>query len=162
MPILYEAEYGSDFCSKCGPQRKETYPFWIHFESGGKMKIWKCSQCSGPRDKETIKKEGFCFFCNNTGETRAYFPGPQWSARPSQVAIDQWLSENTPQQRRSGVGCTPYPQPTIYDEEREARHRECERFAAQEREAKRKEAKRRREAEEGATGTQDAEHLRQE
>jgi len=26
MPILYEAEYGSDFCSKCGPQRKETYP----------------------------------------------------------------------------------------------------------------------------------------
>jgi hypothetical protein len=72
--------------------------------------------------------------------------------------MDVWMKENSPEQRRSGIGCTPRPQPDEYDEKRAEIAREelmeiaCPWIAIRKR--KREAALIRRE-EEGTDSTQD-------
>lgn len=84
--------------------------------------------------------------------------------RVSYEAMDAWGRENTAEQRRTGIGCTPRPRPNIFDEKRaeiarEAHEREMEeQFEFEKREAdsklreyrkRKREAKLRREVEDG-------------
>jgi hypothetical protein len=64
---------GSHFCGRCGPQRRDDYPFTIEFEDGDRMEISRCYWCG----QMGVYKIEDCTACGGTGESKTVFHLPR-------------------------------------------------------------------------------------